>query len=80
MNNYFSAPVGVAPTFSPVSIALVIIVILLLFLIIREIVCWYWKINKIVDLLEKIEDNTRPQIQKVVTPAVNQSPSKPLDK
>jgi hypothetical protein len=28
-------------------------------MVIREVVTWYWKINKIVDLLEKIEKNTR---------------------
>lgn len=31
------------------------------FLIIREIVTWYWKINRMVDLLEKIEKNTSRQ-------------------
>ena len=25
----------------------------------REVMTWYWKINRIVDLLEKIEKNTR---------------------
>lgn len=33
----------------------------LFFLLFREIVTWYWKINKIVDLLEKIEKNTRKE-------------------
>lgn len=28
------------------------------FLILREIVTWYWKINRIEELLEKIEKNT----------------------
>lgn len=27
---------------------------IILFLMFREVVCWYWKINKRVDLLEKI--------------------------
>ncbi len=27
--------------------------------ILREVLTWYWKINKMVDLLEKIEKNTR---------------------
>lgn len=31
------------------------------FMVIRELVTWYWKINKITDLLEKIEKNTRPK-------------------
>lgn len=29
------------------------------FLVLREVVLWYWKIGKIVELLEKIEKNTR---------------------
>lgn len=33
----------------------------LIFIIGREIITWYWKINKIVDLLEKIEKNTRKE-------------------
>lgn len=30
-------------------------IIVVLFVIGREIVCWYWKLNKIVKLLESIE-------------------------
>jgi hypothetical protein len=30
-------------------------IVLVLFLIGRELVCWYWKINRIVGLLESIE-------------------------
>ncbi len=29
------------------------------FFIFREIILWYWKINRIEELLEKIEKNTR---------------------
>lgn len=32
---------------------------LIFFMVIRELVTWYWKINKITDLLDKIEKNTR---------------------
>ncbi len=31
-------------------------VIVAIFLIIREIICWYWKINKAVNLLTDIRD------------------------
>lgn len=31
------------------------------FMVIRELVTWYWKINKISDTLDKIEKNTRPK-------------------
>lgn len=33
---------------------------IVLFIVIRELVVWYFKINRIVDLLEDIEENTRP--------------------
>ena len=35
---------------------------LVLFLIGREIACWYFKINKTISLLEQIEENTRPKV------------------
>lgn len=31
----------------------------LVLLLIREIATWYWKINRVVELLERIEANTR---------------------
>jgi hypothetical protein len=34
-------------------------VAIVLFLIFREVVTWYWKQNEIVDLLKEIRDNTR---------------------
>lgn len=36
-----------------------LIAIIVVFFLIREILTWYWKINKIVSLLEDIEENTR---------------------
>ena len=36
-----------------------IVVIILVFLAIREVLAWYWKINDICQLLTKIEGNTR---------------------
>ena len=38
---------------------IVIGVAILIFVIFREVVTWYWKINKMVSLLEQIEENTR---------------------
>lgn len=35
--------------------------LILFFLLIRELITWYWKINKMVRLLEKIERNTNPE-------------------
>jgi len=34
---------------------IVLLVLLLIFLIARELICWYWKLNKIVSLLESID-------------------------
>lgn len=42
-----------------VTPGVVIVILIIFFLIIREIVTWYWKINKMVSLLEEIRDNTR---------------------
>ena len=33
----------------------------LVFLLVREFWAWYFKINKVIDLLERIEQNTRPR-------------------
>ena len=38
-------------------IALVILVVI--FLVFRELVCWYWKINRMVELLENIDATLR---------------------
>lgn len=32
---------------------------ILLWLVIREFMTWYWKVNEMVTLLKKIEENTR---------------------
>lgn len=43
-----------------VFIALVILGVLFLFFLIgRELVCWYWKINRTVELLEKIHEQLK---------------------
>ena len=44
-----------------VSVLVAIVGAIAFFLIIREILTWYWKINRIVSLLEKIEKNTSHQ-------------------
>ena len=38
-------------------IALVIVVVI--FLVFREVVCWYWKINRMVELLDSIDATLR---------------------
>lgn len=36
-----------------------LLVLIVIFLAIREIVCWYWKINRMVELLESIDAHLR---------------------
>ncbi|MDD5034034.1 MAG: hypothetical protein PHE55_04685 [Methylococcaceae bacterium] len=36
-------------------VLIAVLAVIVVFLLIREIVCWYWKINRIVLLLESIE-------------------------
>lgn len=35
-------------------VSVVVIVALLIFLLCREVICWYWKINKISESLDNI--------------------------
>lgn len=44
--------------FDPVYLIATIAVLFLILLIIREFFTWYWKLNKIVSLLEDIKKNT----------------------
>jgi hypothetical protein len=46
--------------FSTLFIALIVLV--LIFLAIREVLCWYWKINTIVGLLEDIRRKLNAQL------------------
>ena len=43
------------------SLIIYVIVVILVFLLLREFWCWYFKINKVVSLLEKIVNNTNSQ-------------------
>ncbi|HVN90370.1 MAG TPA: hypothetical protein VMT61_11200 [Candidatus Binataceae bacterium] len=36
-----------------------LLVVIVIFLLIREVVCWYWKINRMVELLESIDNRLR---------------------
>ena len=35
------------------SLLITLLILLVIFLICRELVCWYWKINRAVELLER---------------------------
>jgi len=41
----------------PMWLVIGLLVAILIFLIIREILCWYWKINERLDILYKISEN-----------------------
>lgn len=56
MADVFTTHIG-DTTIDPITTVLFLIVV---FFVFREIFTWYWKINKIVHLLKKIEENTRP--------------------
>jgi len=40
-----------------------ILVMILIFLLFRSIVLWYWRLNEIAELLKQIEKNTRKEIR-----------------
>jgi hypothetical protein len=67
MNNYTTYPNAQPKAGTPALAATDFImffllgsaIALVLFFVGRFIVLWYWKINDVIDLLEKIERNTR---------------------
>jgi len=38
---------------------------IVIFFVLREVFMWYWKINKIVALLEEIKENTKKETNKI---------------
>jgi hypothetical protein len=42
-----------------VTLITILVVALIIFLVCRELVCWYFKINKTVELLEEIRDSLK---------------------
>ena len=44
--------------FNWAGFALSVIIVILVFLLVREIMLWYWKVNEIVELLKDIKANT----------------------
>jgi hypothetical protein len=39
------------------AIIVIILAIIIIFLVCRELICWYWKINRGIELLENINVN-----------------------
>lgn len=56
-----------------------IVVAIIVFLILREVICWYWKINRNVALFTEIRDllAAKGNSQGGVVPIAQQSPSSP---
>lgn len=46
-------------TADPMLLAVMVFVVLFAFLVMRELICWYWKINIAVELLTEIRDHLR---------------------
>lgn len=42
-----------------VDFIVAVAILIVIFLVFREIVCWYWKINRVVELLESIDATLR---------------------
>ena len=58
---------------------IVLAVSIIIFLICREIICWYWKINERLDIQRDIR-NSLNAIQEAVAPeSIEKKSSKPLD-
>ena len=53
LQSYITAPIF------DTGILIWIVIGIVLFFLVREILLWYWKVNKAIELLEKIEKNTR---------------------
>ncbi len=51
-----------------VYIIIGVLLLMLAFLALREFFCWYWKINKIVGLLEDIKKNTTRENNEIQPP------------
>ncbi|MDD3486789.1 MAG: hypothetical protein PHF35_00200 [Candidatus Moranbacteria bacterium] len=49
---------------APFSILLGLLAVVFIIIGIREVIMWYWKINRIVKLLENIEENTSKLLRK----------------
>ena len=44
----------------PLSLIVIGLVGVTIFFLLREVTLWYWGTNRIIQLLEQIEENTRP--------------------
>jgi hypothetical protein len=42
-----------------VAAVVTLLIVIAIFLVLREVVCWYWKINRVVELPESIDATLR---------------------
>lgn len=57
------------------NIFIAILLVIVFFFIIREIVTWYFKMNRVIELLEAIEENTRPKDKVVKDEVIGENES-----
>lgn len=57
------------------NIFIAILLVIVFFFIIREIVTWYFKMNRVIELLEVIEENTRPKDKVVKDEVIGENES-----
>ena len=69
-------PIGL-PQPDPVLLLLGFGLLVVIFLLLREVVCWYWKLNRIVALLEAIQRNTAKPREPKPTAQTSTPQSKP---
>lgn len=53
---------------------LFVFLVLVGFFVVRELLTWYWKTNRIVSLLEQIDENTRKDIP-IVSKKTTEAPT-----
>ena len=54
-----------------------ILILVAIFFILREFFCWYWKLNRIVDLLQRIDGRLEAQEMRAARPAPEPPPQEP---
>ena len=53
---------------NPLNAIILIAIFILIFILLREFFCWYFKINERIDILKKIERHTAPKVERKMPP------------
>lgn len=54
-----------------------VLILAAIFFLLREFFCWYWKLNRIVDLLQSIDRRLEAQEMRAARPAPEPPPQEP---